>query len=192
MLAADVVYDNHLTDAFLDCAAQLLRPHPGARPPAPATPAAAGCSPACMRLLGAARLARCKRVRALCAHSAGGWTRPPQPAEAAQAAGSGRPARAGAAAVRGAARLLHARGPGARRACLRLPVRARWGPPPARRCSGARRGWVSARRRRSRGGRGRAGRLGTHSGRVWVSAVTACKRRCCMRARRARRERRWC
>jgi hypothetical protein len=108
VLAADVVYDNHLTDAFLDCAAQLLRPHPGARPPAPATPAAAGCSPACMRLLGAARLARCKRVRALCAHSAGGWTRPPQPAEAAQAAGSGRPARAGAAAVRGAARLLHA------------------------------------------------------------------------------------
>jgi hypothetical protein len=45
VLAADVVYDNALTDAFLDCAAQLLRPRPGVRPPAPATqpPSHPGC-----------------------------------------------------------------------------------------------------------------------------------------------------
>ena len=29
LLAADVVYDNALTDAFLDCAARLMRPQPG-------------------------------------------------------------------------------------------------------------------------------------------------------------------
>lgn len=35
VLAADVVYDNGLTDAFLDCASQLLRPQPGPLWPAP-------------------------------------------------------------------------------------------------------------------------------------------------------------
>ena len=29
LLAADVVYDDALTDAFLNCAAQLMRPQPG-------------------------------------------------------------------------------------------------------------------------------------------------------------------
>ncbi|KAK9843724.1 hypothetical protein WJX81_003761 [Elliptochloris bilobata] len=33
VLAADVVYDDALTDAFLDCAAQLLRPKPGRAAP---------------------------------------------------------------------------------------------------------------------------------------------------------------